>query len=342
MNVNLKDIAQETGFSINTVSRALRGDTRISEKTRTLIKQTAENMGYIPNNLACSLRRGKTKTISVIAGDIANPYFAIMIKGIEAEMERYGYTVLVLNTNEDEDKELIAIKTSLQKKVDGILICPVQKSTMNIAYLKSSHIPFVLFGRRFKTFPTDYVVPDEKMGGYLATKHLLDNGHKNIIFLIANEYISSSMERIEGAQLAFSEAGMPFPKENLYYLEVAKPDIYNKMKSNHIRLDSATAFFCFSDIIAHECIYALKKIGKQVPEDISVVGFDHIQSSFLLATDITSVRSYKNLTSKTAVQILLDKMQDNDDELRCITLKVDLAPGETVRNISNADTRISR
>lgn len=334
MHATLKDIARETGFSVNTVSRVLRGDTRLSEKTRDLINSTAISMKYVPNNMAYSLRMGSSKTISVIAGDIANPYFSIFIKGIETVMEKHGYTVLVLNSNEDEAREFNAIKTSLNKKVDGILICPVQKTTDNINYLKSLHIPFVLFGRKFEDFQTNYVIPNEKKGGYLATRHLLENGHRNILFLMANEYISSSPERLEGCKEAFLDAGIPFPIQNIYHFDVAKPDLYNLLTKNMALINSITAIVCFSDVIGHECIYLLKSLGKKVPQDISIIGFDHIQSKLLLATELTSIKSYKEITSTTVANILLERMQFDDEKYDQIVLDVDLALGETVADIN--------
>lgn len=329
MHTTLKDIARQTGYSINTVSRALRNDPLLSEKSRQKISDAAEEMGYIQNNLAYSLRTGSSQTISVIAGDISNPYFSIFIKGIEKIMEQHGYTVIVLNSNEDEAKELAAIKTSLNKKVDGILICPVQKTTDNIAYLKKFKTPFVLFGRNFKKLKTNYVVPDEKKGGYLATRYLLDHGHRNILFLLANEYISSSPERLAGCKSAFAEAGLAFPSGNVYHFDVARPNLYGKFMAREVRLDSITAIFCFSDVIGHECIYALKALGKKVPDEISIIGFDDIQSSFMLSTALTSIKNDQEIALPSA-QILLDKMQSDDGKYRELVLDVALSAGETV------------
>ncbi len=333
MHTTLKDIARETGFSINTVSRALRNDSFLSEKTRKKINDAAEQLGYIQNNLAYSLRTGSSQTISIIAGDIANPYFSIFIKGIEKIMEQHGYTVLVLNSNEDETKELAAIKTSLNKKVDGILICPVQKTTDNILYLKKFNTPFVLFGRHFNQLKTNYVIPDEKQGGYLAAKYLIDHGHRNILFLIANEYISSSGQRLTGCKLAFTEAGLCFPPENVYHFNIASPDLFNRFVTGEVRLDSITAILCFSDVIGHECIFALKSLGKKVPEDISIVGFDDIQSMFVLSTALTSVASKEKIASPVA-ELLIEKMHSDDGKYRTMVLDVVLSPGETVADLA--------
>jgi len=338
MHATMKDIARETGFSINTVSRALRNDSLLSEKTRKKICDAAEQFGYIQNSMAYSLRTGSSQTIAIIAGDIANPYFSIFIKGIEKIMEQHGYTVLVLNTSEDETKELAAIKASLNKKVDGILICPVQKTTDNIQYLKKFNIPFVLFGRNFSQIKTNYVISDEKQGGYLATKCLIDHGHKDILFLLANEYISSSVQRLLGCKLAFKEAGLPFPAENVYHFDIASPNLSGRFLAGEVPVGSSTAMVCFSDVIGHECIYALKSLHKKVPDDISIVGFDDIQSMFVLSTALTSITSRQNISSPAA-EMLLEKMRSDDGKYRTMVLDVVLCPGETVSDLNGRGTR---
>ena len=146
--VTLKDIAAKTGYSVNTVSRALRDKDDIAAPTREMIQKTAQEMGHVSNTLAASLRLGYTNTIAVILGDISNPHFSIMMKEIEGYAWKAGYTSILFNTNENEELELAAIQSALNKNVDGIIICPAQKTPYNLTYLKESGVPFVLIGRR--------------------------------------------------------------------------------------------------------------------------------------------------------------------------------------------------
>ena len=144
--VTLKDIAAKTGYSVNTVSRALRDKDDIAVETREMIQRTAREMGHVSNTLAASLRLGYTNTIAVILGDISNPHFSIMMKEIEGYAWKAGYTSILFNTNENEELELAAIQSALNKNVDGIIICPAQKTPDNLIYLKESGVPFVLIG----------------------------------------------------------------------------------------------------------------------------------------------------------------------------------------------------
>lgn len=125
--IGLKDIADRTGYSINTVSHALRGIEDIGEETRHFILKTAKELGYVPNSIAKSMRLGYTKTIAVIIGDISNPHFAIITKEIETTANRLGYSVFLLNTNEDETQEENAIRSAIAHGIDGIIICLCRK-----------------------------------------------------------------------------------------------------------------------------------------------------------------------------------------------------------------------
>ena len=210
--VTLKDIANRTGFSVNTVSKALRGKEDISVQTREIIQKTAADMGHVNNALAASLRLGYTDTIAVILGDIANPHFAILMKEIQVRAREHGYTSILFNTNEDRQMELDAIQAALNKNVDGILICPAQNSPDNLQYLQKTGVPFVLIGRHEADYPS--VVCDDEAGGYLAAKTLLDAGHRKILCLHGALYISSAKERLAGFRRAFAEMGLD-PDEQL-------------------------------------------------------------------------------------------------------------------------------
>jgi LacI family transcriptional regulator len=168
--VTLKDIAKITGYSVNTVSRALRDKEDISDETKKKIKKISLDIGYINNAQASSLRLGHTKTIAVILGDISNPYFGIQMKEIENRARGEGYSSFLINTNENVELEWEAIRSALNKNVDGILICPSQHNEDNIRYLMETGVPFVQIGRYFENLGASYVLQNDELGGYQAVK----------------------------------------------------------------------------------------------------------------------------------------------------------------------------
>lgn len=337
--VTLKDLAKRTGYSVNTVSRALRGKDDISEETIEKIKKEAQEMGYINNTIASSLRLGYTNTIAVILGDISNPHFAIMTKEIENHARGLGYSSFLLNTNENSEIERDAIKTAINKNVDGIIICPAQEDDSNLKFLLDSRIPFIQIGRYHDTVDANYVVCDDVLGGYQATKYLIDNGHRKILMLNGPQYISSSRERRMGYEKALNEAGIIPEDRMVREINVSKSDCSEIMEQVLGEGLEFTAVFAFSDIIAWEAWTCLQGKGIRVPEDISLVGFDHIQSRMALPFDLTTISSYKAKMSITAVDCLSCKInreygaEGHCEEICHHVIATNLVKGETVRRI---------
>lgn len=329
----LKDIAQATGYSVNTVSRALRDKDDIAPETRARIKSVALEMGHINNTLASSLRLGYTNTIAVILGDISNPHFAIMMKEIEGFARSQGYSSFLLNSGEDEEQELEAIHSALNKSVDGIILCPTQKSDANIRYLKETGVPFVLIGRRFDTIDTDYVICNDELGGYQATKLLLDLGHRRILMLHGPEYISSARERLAGYRRAYEELGLPVDENLIHEVPVTVKDCRPLRKQYTARNRDFTAVFAFSDLLAWDVWNCFLEEGLRVPEDCSLIGFDHIQSRLPVPFRLTSVSSYKGQMSQEAAQLLINKIRSPEAECRHIVIQTQIAQGDTVRAI---------
>lgn len=296
-------------------------------------------MGYINNTIASSLRLGYTNTIAVILGDISNPHFAIMTKEIENHARHFGYSAFLLNTNENSEVEREAIKTAINKNVDGIIICPTQETDANIWFLMQSGVPFIQIGRRSENLDANYVVCDDVQGGYLAARHLIENGHKRILFLNGPGYISSAAERLRGYIRAHEEAGLPVCRELLREVSVSEsniPVILEQMKEERI---DYTAIFAFSDSMAWEAWTWLTRYGYSVPEDFSLVGYDHIQSRMAIPFPLTTISSYKAKMSITAVDCLRCKINpDCREEGRCEeicrhVIRTALVEGGTVRRL---------
>jgi LacI family transcriptional regulator len=309
--VTLKDIAIKTGYTINTVSRALKDKDDISKQTRKLIQNMAREMGYVGNMIAGALRSGSTRTIAVILGDISNPHFAIMTKGIEDVACSKNYSIFILNTDERHDLEEKAIYSALSMKVDGIILCPTQKSKDNIELLKRSGVPFVLIGRHLKDIETDYVVCDDIKGGYLATAHLIERGHRQILLLNGPGYISSAEERGKGYKKALAESGISYDSKLVYEVPVTSGECSLLLQQIITDGIAFSAIFAFSDMIAWEAIYTLDKMGFRVPKDKAVVGFDNIQSRLLFPVPLTTIGTSKGKMSRKAVEILLKRIDKN-------------------------------
>ncbi|UVI30454.1 LacI family DNA-binding transcriptional regulator [Paenibacillus spongiae] len=315
--VTLRDLAMKAGLSVNTISRALKDKEDIAPATRKLIKDLAKDMGYIGNALAGSLRSGLTKTIAVIVSDVANPHFGIMVKDIDKTARKHNYTIFVINTEDDYDMEERAIFTAIRKNVDGIIICPSQRSTDNIRFLQKNGVPFVLIGRRFKDEPEfDYVICDDEKGGYLATKHLVESGHRRVLFLNGPNRISSAQERFEGYKRAHDEAGLPIEEDLIIEVGASAGDTKQVVRQLIEQKADFTGIFAFNDVIAWEAVYVLHKYGYRVPDDYAVIGFDNIQSRLFIPFQLSSISNSKGKMSKRAMDIILHKINHPESKER--------------------------
>ncbi len=306
--VTLSDIAKKCGVSVNTVSHALNNKPDISDITKEKIKNTAKQMGYIGNASASFLRSGLSKTIAVIVGDISNPHFAILIKEIEVAAREKDYTVFVLNTDENEELEHQAIVAAISKNVDGIIICPVQKSTKNIEFLIKSGVPFTLMGRKFKNLNTNYVVLDDKNSGYIAAEYILKSGMKKTAVINAAPNISSAEERLIGISEFYKSFGnnAAFDTFVLDDLEGKHNEVMRKIAEGGY--DSA---ICFNDVLALELLSYIEK-------DIKIVSFDNIRSRFSMPYKFASVTSSKTKMSHKAVEILFNAISGENNTAQLI------------------------
>ncbi len=310
--IRLKDIAEKTGFSANTVSRALKNKKDISEKTRNYINRVAKEMSYIPNNIAGSLRSGKTKTIATIVPDISDPLIAIWLNDIETRLRTNKYNTFIINTEEKYENEKEAIILALGKNVDGIILCPTQRKNDDVKMLIGQGTPFVLLGRRFYDIECDYVISDDIRGSFMAVDYLLKKGYKKILFINGFLYISSARERLEGYKKALVKNGILFDKSLVKQSAVTAGNstiLIRELVSQGLEFD---AVFAFSDLMAWEIIYTLQNVQELKYKNIPVIGYDNIQSRFFYPFSISTVNYSKRQMAYKAVDILLDKIANKD------------------------------
>ncbi len=325
--VTLKDIARDTGFSINTVSHALKDMEDISKKTRRLIQQRAREMGYIADSVAGSLRSGRTRTIAVILGDVSNPHFGLWVREIETVVFRHGYNTLIINTDEDAEVEQSAIIAAIGKRVDGIIICPTQKQNDCLGLLQKSGVPFVLIGRRWEETNVDYVVLDDVRGGYIATRNLMERGASRILFLNGPEHISSSRERLKGYLDAHRDTDTPVDRKLIHTIGIKSGECGRALQEVISSGIDFSGILAFSDIVAFNILNELRKVGG-VSSRIPIASFDDIMQGLVLPIPLDSVDSAESSPSTTAANLLLKhingKSRNEPHRPQQIVLKVKL------------------
>ncbi|HRU33095.1 MAG TPA: LacI family DNA-binding transcriptional regulator, partial [bacterium] len=208
--VNIQEVAKEAGVSPSTVSRALNGFPGISEKTRERIVEIARKLNYRPNYRGQILTTQNTKNIGLLITDITNPFFPELVMGAEEYASKSGYTVLLGNTSESEEKETNYLDFFSRGPVDGIIISASRVSNEHIIMLAEEGLPIVVINRILEHPKISYVSTDMEKGGYLATMHLLRLGHSKIAFINGPKHSEVSQRRLEGYKKALKEAGIDY------------------------------------------------------------------------------------------------------------------------------------
>lgn len=322
--VTLKDIAIDTGFSINTVSRALNDKAEVHAATKEKILAAASRLGYRANRLAKGLRSNKTGTIGVVVTDVANPFFSALVKGIAEAARELDYSIILQDSDEDYSGEQEAIHVLLAEQVDGILITPVQSDRETIASLSQASFPFVLVGRYFQDLDTNYVVPDDYRGGLLATEHLLSQGYKRIAMVNGPLHISSARERFQGYADAQARHGIEIDRSLVVTGALTVGEGFDLARSILKHAPPPSAIVSYSDFVAFGVMQAVREAGLSIPEDVAVVGFDDVWMASCLQVPLTTIRSPKEELGRQAMQLLVRRLRNDQGTAETDKLKLDV------------------
>lgn len=314
----LQDIADRTGYTVNTVSRALKNKSDISAATREYIRQAADEMGYIRNQMASSLRSGQTKTLGVVVGGMSNPYYGVMADAIQDVAAEFGYSLFIFCSRDDPELELQVVETAISRQVDGILLFPCRGSGRTIERMKAAGVPYVLMARHFDSPEDDWVVCGEEEGAYLAAKHLIDAGHTRLGFLSSFDVVGSSEWRTHGFLRALEEHGLP--RENgLLARRSGDEEIRNQL--NAWRQSGVTGVFVFCDMEAWLAVSILQQQALSIPGDMAIIGFDNIQGILPIPAPICSVSYDIPAMARSGIDLLRRRIHHEDIPPQHITFR---------------------
>lgn len=286
--VTIKEVAKRAGVSASTVSRALSGKIPVNEETKKKVMKAVEELNYQPNVLAQGLKDGKSKTLGLLIPNVRNLVFPAAIRGIEDTANKYGYTVVLCNTDEDVEREKFYIDSLRRRLIDGFIFSTARPGHEYLLKLKNEGFPMVFLIRRISG-NVDAVTADNTNGAYEATKYLLSRGLKNIALITGSSDILLYQERFEGYKKALKEADIPLNHDIILHDVYGWEDGYKAMATLLEKGFKPDAVFATSDPKAIGVIRAIKDYGLSVPEDISVMGFDDLDMVALLDPPLTTV-----------------------------------------------------
>ncbi|MCK4241308.1 MAG: LacI family DNA-binding transcriptional regulator [Candidatus Atribacteria bacterium] len=327
--ITLKMVAEKAEVSVNTASRAINNKPDINLETKKRVLQIAKELGYIRNAAAVALRTKKTGTIGVVIADNRNPFYAEVLNGMEEAAREKNYHIILANTQRDYRKEEEAINLLLAKRVDGLLITPVQDKDDDIKNLIDANIPFVVVGRDFENIEVDAIYNDEVKGGFLTTEYLIKKGHKRIALIDGFLYKSPAKGRLEGYKKALNKYRIPLDEPLMSVGDINIEDGYERTKQMLGKNIDFTAIFAYNDMMAFGAMRAIKEKGLRIPEDIGLVGYDDIPFSSLISPALTTIRLKKQDLGVESVKLLLSRINGIRKKTKKIMLDVELVIRET-------------
>ncbi len=310
----IHDVAKKAGVAPITVSRVINNSGYVSEKVRNRVNQAVDELGYVPNILARSLKSKRTNTIALVFTDITNPFFNFMARGVEDSASDAGYNVIFCNTDESSDQESKYVKLLLQKQVDGILLVPADTRSNSIQLIQDQKTPLVVIDRCVSNKNVDIVRGDSEGGAYLLTKHLIDLGHRRITLFSGPEAVSTSQDRVKGYKRAMENHGLS-KFVDCYYGKFSRQSGIDLTKSIFSKENSPkpTAIFAANNLISVGILAELRNLGIKVPQDVAVCSFDGIPENLTVIPFLTNVAQPAYKMGQKATEILISRIKEKPE-----------------------------
>jgi len=312
-HISIKDVAKEIGVAVSTVSRAFNDKYDIKPETRNMILKKAEEMGYHPNPIAKKLQQNRTLNIGVVVPEFRNAFFPDVITGIQDVLIPKGYQVLIMQSNEDAERELSNVKTLYDNMADGIIIS-FSTNTHDTAYyekLLDKGFPIVQFNRVIDKLNTSKILFDDYTWAFFATEHLILQGYKNIIHLAGPNDFSFTRLRKKGFIDALKKHHLPHDCDHIIPAGITTEDGRAAMQQIINSQKLPDAIFAITDPTAIGAILVLKENNIKIPEEIGIVGFSESRFSDIIEPSLTTVQQPTYEMGQTAARVILQQIESN-------------------------------
>jgi LacI family transcriptional regulator len=296
-------VAEAAGVSPSTVSRILNGTARVSDEKRQAVEKAISDLNFKPNQLAQSLKRGLSMTIGVLTQAIDSPFFNETLRGIEDALTSSGYAPLIVSGHWNAREEAERIGLLMARRVDGIIILTGHLDDETIVRF-SEHLPIVATGHEFEAPRARAIRLDHVTGGYLATKHLIDLGHRRIAHIAGITAHLDAVDRLAGYRKALDEAGIPYEPRLVVQGDFREAGGVMAIAQLLERGEPFTAIFASNDQTAYGARLALYRKGIRVPDDVSLIGFDDLPASLYATPPLTTVRQPMYEVGRLSVDML--------------------------------------
>lgn len=330
----MKDIARLAGVSTSTVSHVINKSRFVSDEIAERVNNAAQQLNCAPSALARSLKMNRTKTIGMLVTTSTNPFFGEVVKGVERSCYHQGYNLILCNTEGDNQRMKASINTLLQKRVDGLLLmCSTLEGERLDVFDRYPDIPIVVMDWGPILFASDKIQDNSLQGGYMAAKHLIECGHKEIGCITGPLIRHQAQMRYEGYKRALAEAGIAINPDWIVESDFECEGGYQAFEKLYQRGKLPSALFVSNDMMAMGVIQAASQRGLRVPDDLSLIGYDDVHIAKFMTPALTTIHQPKYRLGKAAVDTLLYRLENPDTTAQVVQLEPTLVVRNSVRKL---------
>ncbi|KKP13921.1 lacI family transcriptional regulator [Vibrio cholerae] len=306
----------------------------VSDEIAERVNNAAQQLNYAPSALARSLKMNRTKTIGMLVTTSTNPFFGEVVKGVERSCYHQGYNLILCNTEGDNQRMKASINTLLQKRVDGLLLmCSTLEGERLDVFDRYPDIPIVVMDWGPILFASDKIQDNSLQGGYMAAKHLIECGHKEIGCITGPLIRHQAQMRYEGYKRALAEAGIAINPDWIVESDFECEGGYQAFEKLYQRGKLPSALFVSNDMMAMGVIQAASQRGLRVPDDLSLIGYDDVHIAKFMTPALTTIHQPKYRLGKAAVDTLLYRLENPDTTAQVVQLEPTLVVRNSVRKL---------
>lgn len=326
MAATIRDVAKEANVSVRTATRVVNNKPNVRPQTRQLVNDAIARLGWRPNAHARHLVRGKTEHLGVILPDSRNTVFSDIAAAIEMQATTHGYDCLFLHSEGLAEREAKFLNLALDGTVDGLIVMPhfIQANHAIYKRLIESQIPLVFRGGPEILKVVDLVTVDLRKAGYLATRHLLNMGHEHVGMILYDVALQRRNGRLAGYKDAHEEKGLPIRQKYIVHCGQRLEEGYHAIRRLLEMQPQITALFCHNDQTALAALRAGREMGRRIPEDLALVGYDNIEMGRFCEAPLTTINFPKELLGQLLVDMLFQRMHNPDHPSQRVVLTPEL------------------
>lgn len=315
--VTIKDIAKRLNISPSTVSRALHDNPSISKKTKEAVLALAEELNYQPNLVALSLLNSRTHTVGMVVPKITQPFYALAISGMEDVAVASGYSVMICQSNESEERERSLVRSLLASRVDGLVVCHSKETqdAEQLASLVEQGVPVVQFDRVFaEVAGASKIVCDDRKGAFELTEHLLAKGYKRIAHIAGTKHFSTTKNRMGGYIDALKSNGMEIDESLILHAGPTSDQMIETARTLLDLPEPPDAIFAVNDLTAIEAMRVIREKGLNIPNQVGLAGFDNLPVTTFTEPELTTVRQPAYEMGQEAARLFFRQLEANENE----------------------------